>query len=238
MAIFQSRRRTSSPRSDHAPGRQERSPANTLRHAADPSAGRRGTFPGFSMSCSSSNCCGAWASSSNNSRRMPMPSCARRHRLPNTSSRTTTASAAPACGFGHADRPDAGALRRGYIPKPGGDKIGRRRLGTISSDSRNSARNSTSTLPTSSSWSRAGSCGNLHAAGRSLGDGYGQHHHGRRDGPGIHDDLQRRVRTLHPAAVQDAQPHGRPHLGHRLEPAHDRGRLANWAARNIRCCPT
>ena len=44
----------------------------------------------------------------------------------------------------------------GYIPKPGSAAAGST---PISSDSRNSARNSTSTLPTSSSWSRAGSCG-------------------------------------------------------------------------------
>ena len=36
----------------------------------------------------------------------------------------------PSARFGHAHRPDARALRRGYIPKPGGDKIGRRRLDT------------------------------------------------------------------------------------------------------------
>ena len=44
----------------------------------------------------------------------------------------------------------------GYIPKPGGDKIGAGST-PISSDSRNSARSSTSTSPTSSSWSKAGS---------------------------------------------------------------------------------
>ena len=65
---------------------------------------------------------------------------------------------------------------------------------------------------------------NLHAAGRSIGDRYGQHRDGRRDGQGLHDDLQRRLRALPATAVQDAQPHGRTHLGHRLEPADHRGR--------------
>ena len=73
----------------------------------------------------------------------------------------------------------------GYMPKPGGDKIGRRR--------------------------------------RGFGDRHGQYHHGGCDGQGFHDHLQRRMRTLHPATVPDAQPHGRTHLGHRLEPAHHRG---------------
>ena len=42
----------------------------------------------------------------------------------------------------------------GYIPKPGGDKAAAGSTPT-SSDSRSSARNSTSTSPTSSSWSKA-----------------------------------------------------------------------------------
>ena len=63
----------------------------------------------------------------------------------------------------------------------------------------------------------------LHATRRGFGDRHGQYHHGGCDGQGFHDHLQRRMRTLHPATVPDAQPHGRTHLGHRLEPAHHRG---------------
>ena len=112
----------------------------------------------------------------------------------------------------------------GYMPKPGGDKIGRRRLDThFIGFQKLGATLDFDTAAACSEVRCKGTQGVLHAARRGFGDRHGQYHHGGCDGQGFHDHLQRRVRTLHPATVPDAQPHGRTHLGHRLEPAHHRG---------------
>ena len=125
--------------------------------------------------------------------------------------------------LGHAHRAAAGTLRRGGTsPSRAATKSGGGDWTPISSVSRNWEPSSISTPPRSSSRSTARVARLLHAARRGVGDGYGQHRHGRRHGQGDDDDLQRCLRALRAAVVPDAQPHGRTHIGYRFEPAYDR----------------
>ena len=113
----------------------------------------------------------------------------------------------------------------GYIPKPGGDKIGRRRLDThflgfqklgakFDFDIADEffmveGKELKGTYMLLDEASVTGTANIVMAAVLAKG---------------FDDDLQRRLRALPAAAVQDAQPHGRAHLGHRVEPADHRGR--------------
>ncbi len=98
---------------------------------------------------------------------------------------------------------------KGKIPKPGGDKIGRRRLDThFIGFQKLGAKFDYNAEDGYYSIDASDLQGHLHAAGRSQRHRYGQRGDGRLDGERQNHDLQRRLRTLPTAALRDAQPHG------------------------------
>ena len=221
----QSRRRPPPPRVHHPPGRQERGAPDPLRHAADLRTGHRAQRSPDTRRHAAHRAAARDGRGGRTAlgRRLFVPRPGDRLRLPPHG--RLPPPLRPPAGFGHAHRPDAGPFRRGIHPQTGRGQ-----------DRQATPRHPLPRLPKTRGEVQlrrrrrilhgrgARAAGNVHAARRGLGDGYGQHHHGGRAGQGFHDDLQRRVRTLHPAVVPHAQPHGSEDLGHRLEPADHRGR--------------
>ena len=222
---IQSRRRPPPPRVNHPAGRQKRGAPDPLCHAPDPRTGHRAQHP------PDPRCHAAHRAAPGNGRRsgpsvgrhLFIPRAGDRLRLP-AHGRLPPPLRAPAR-LGDAHRPDVGPLRRGLH-----SQAGRRQ------DRTPAPRHPLPRFPEARCEVQLrcrrrflhgrgpGVEGHLHAPRRGLRNGHGQHHHGRRAGPGHDHNLQRRLRTLRAAALPHAQPHGRPHLGHRLEPADHRGR--------------
>ena len=128
---------------------------------------------------------------------------------------------------------------KGYIPKPGGDKIGRRRLDThfigLEKAGRQFAHSQRRIILRSGGRTAQGK---LHAARRSLGHRDGQHSNGSRTCGRNNDHLQCRLRTLFAATVQDAQPHGRANregIGSNLLTIQE---WTDWVVPHIVSCPT
>ena len=113
--------------------------------------------------------------------------------------------------------PLLGRFGKATIAKPGGDKIGRRRLDTHFLGFKNlGAQRRTQRVRTES----RKACRNLYAFRRSIGYGHCQYRYGSRLGRGYYHDIQCCLRALLATTVQHAQRHGRENQRHWQQSAH------------------
>ena len=136
--------------------------------------------------------------------------------------------------------PMLGRFGIGAIPRPGGDKIGRRRMDThfIGFQKLGAEFSYDAAIRIFQRQCARRIEGHLHVARRGIGHGHRQCRHGGGAGRGHDHDLQRGVRALPAAAVQDDQPHGRKDQRRRFEPVDHRRRAERSAAPSTAACPT
>lgn len=122
-----------------------------------------------------------------------------------------------------------GRFHRAFVPTPGGDKIGRRRLDTHFSGFEKLGATINYSFEKKSIRSELQSLGGLlYVVGRSLGNGNCKHNHGSRFGRRHDHNFQCSLRTIRFSALHHAQFYGSKDFGSGKQPSDNRRRQISF----------